>query len=232
MSSPAAHQRAQQECTAVLGPSLGTIPNTTGPCSTVHCTGGGGGAELLESPICTLQGRRPDTSGDIHVVTCPDLSRLWPCYSLGGVSALCARCAPRELSRFVECVWERGMQEKGMMGLGENITRFWSMDLGPCVWCFERWVVLGLVPVQSPQQQMLYTCSAEIPKEYGVGWCGGWGGYAAFRVVEGLGTDARHHRGLVRCTCMRQGVQHRCQHHEAHVPAVMRITGSHHICSR
>ena len=36
VSSPA-HQYAPQECTAVHGPSSGTIPNTTGPCSTVHC---------------------------------------------------------------------------------------------------------------------------------------------------------------------------------------------------
>ena len=35
VSSPA-HQHAPQECTAVPGPSLGTIPNTTGPSSTVH----------------------------------------------------------------------------------------------------------------------------------------------------------------------------------------------------
>ena len=32
-----AHQHAPQECTAVPGPSLGTIPHTTGPSSTVHC---------------------------------------------------------------------------------------------------------------------------------------------------------------------------------------------------
>ena len=36
VSSPA-HQHAPQECTAVPGPSLGTIPHTTGPSSTVHC---------------------------------------------------------------------------------------------------------------------------------------------------------------------------------------------------
>ena len=36
VSSPA-HQHAPQECTAVPGPSLGTIPNTPGPSSTVHC---------------------------------------------------------------------------------------------------------------------------------------------------------------------------------------------------
>ena len=36
VSSPA-HQHAPQECTAVPGPSLGTIPNTTGPSPTVHC---------------------------------------------------------------------------------------------------------------------------------------------------------------------------------------------------
>ena len=35
VSSPA-HQHAPQECTAVPGPSLGTIPNTTGPSSTVY----------------------------------------------------------------------------------------------------------------------------------------------------------------------------------------------------
>ena len=36
VSSPA-HQHAPQECTAVPGPSLGTIPHTAGPSSTVHC---------------------------------------------------------------------------------------------------------------------------------------------------------------------------------------------------
>ena len=36
VSSPA-HQHAPKECTAVPGPSLWTIPHTTGPSSTVHC---------------------------------------------------------------------------------------------------------------------------------------------------------------------------------------------------
>ena len=58
VSSPA-HQHAPQECTAVPGPSLGTIPHTTGPSSTVHCRppwqcgwpawgGGGGGRASFE----------------------------------------------------------------------------------------------------------------------------------------------------------------------------------------
>ena len=52
--SSLAHQHVPQECTAVPGPSSGTIPHTTGPSSTVHCrppwqcsateTGGGGAA--------------------------------------------------------------------------------------------------------------------------------------------------------------------------------------------
>ena len=36
VSNPA-HQHAPLGCTAVPGPSLGTTPDTTGPCSTVHC---------------------------------------------------------------------------------------------------------------------------------------------------------------------------------------------------
>ena len=35
--SSATHQHAPQEHTALPGPSLGTIPHTTGPSSTVHC---------------------------------------------------------------------------------------------------------------------------------------------------------------------------------------------------
>ena len=36
VNSPA-HQHTPQECTGVPGPSLGTIPHTTSPSSTVHC---------------------------------------------------------------------------------------------------------------------------------------------------------------------------------------------------